>query len=153
MGPVPRRRDGRELLREPPLLRSELDAAGGTIWDHSGAGGSADVDAVAVLQHTGNQAADGPICDLWIDANDRLNVVFEDPDGVSDIVDVTTTVSMIPISFFAILHEFLFVEATDTRVHLLLAQPIAGTGWLADLTVSVADTNGTRSSDQVTIQG
>ncbi len=142
-----------QFVRLVDSVDGELDADGAVVWDNSGTAGSADIDAVAVLNHTGNQTSDRPVVEMWIDGMDRLHVLFEDLDGVEDIVHLRTTVSQIPVNFFALLPEFKILEITDTRLHLWLKHPISGTGWLADLTVSVRDASGQRCSEHVVLQG
>ncbi|MFT5153923.1 MAG: hypothetical protein ACI841_003929, partial [Planctomycetota bacterium] len=69
------------------------DTLGNTIWDNGGAFGSADVDAVAVIQHAGNQHPGAPMVDLFIDSLGFLHCTIADPDGLGDLDWNTLSVS------------------------------------------------------------
>lgn len=162
------------FVRLVDVKDGELDAHGVPIHDNSGPGGSADIDAVAVLNHPANQTPGRPTVELWIDDQDRLQVVFEDPDGLLDIADLRTTANLRrhargghavagaaypkdqehdpAIEFLALLPAFVVAELTDTRLHLVLAAPLTGAGIVADLVVTVTDSSGATCSDMVVIQ-
>jgi hypothetical protein len=129
-----------------------VDAFGMTIWDNGGSASSADVDSVSVLNHTGNQGAGRPTLEMYIDAFDRLNIVFEDPDGLDDIVDVNAAASQVPFSFVSVLHAFFVIELTPTRAHLWMKKAVSGTGWLFTFAMSVTDSTGQVSADMAYLQ-
>lgn len=55
------------------------------IWDNSGATGTADIDAVCVIQHAGSVSVDQPTVELSIDAQGYLVLRIEDPNGAADL--------------------------------------------------------------------
>ena len=128
------------------------DATGVPIWDNGGASGT-DIDAVAVIQHTGNVAPSGPTADLFIDAQGFAHCVLSDPDGVSDL-DLTTlslSLDLQVLDFSQIRRAFELGSATATSIDLVSMQPIAG--WTVEnvLAVSVRDLTGQFSGDQLTL--
>ncbi len=139
------------FVRLVDAVDGELDKKGNTIWDNSGPAGSADIDAVTALNHTGNRDNKRPVVDLRVDGGQDLHVIFEDAQGMADIVEVTATLSFVEIDLMEVLAQFELVEASKSRVHFVLERALAGTGIQADLTVSVCDASGRRSSDQVTL--
>ena len=129
----------------------ETDDAGNVIWDLGGTS-SADIDAVAVLNHTGNQTPGRPTLEMFVDVFGHLNVIFEDPDGLEDIVDINSSVSQIPFGFVSILQGFLVLELTSTRAHLWLKKKLEGSGWLFPIAFSITDSTGLVCGEQFVIQ-
>ncbi len=134
---------------------ADVDSAGTTIWDH-GAGGGADVDAVAVIQHAHNQLPNAPVVDLWVDAGGFLNLVVHDPDGLADVPAASRRASLdlVPMSWAA-MEAALFVPVSDdgfTR-HLRSPAPVDGSGTTGALGVSVRDAAGGFAADQFLLQG
>jgi hypothetical protein len=140
-------------VRLVDVVDGDLDANDDPIWDNSGISGSADVDAVTALNHTENQDPKRPSVDLSVDEAGRLHVVFEDAQGLGDIVSVDATASLMPIDLDAFLSQFAVADLSQTRTHLVTLYAVTSSGVRTDLTVSVRDAKGRVSADQVTIQG
>ncbi|MEM7305537.1 MAG: hypothetical protein AAF682_02645 [Planctomycetota bacterium] len=138
------------FVRLIDVVAGSLDSFGTPIVDS----GPADVDAVAVLNSDVATAADGPVCDLFIDAAGSVNLVLGDPDGffTLDFASLQASINLSPVSFSALLPLFQVTSFTATELHLTSA-PLAGSGVLAALAVSVQDLAGAASGDQVMIQG
>ncbi|MEM9382003.1 MAG: hypothetical protein AAGB93_18755 [Planctomycetota bacterium] len=129
------------------------DSTGVPIWDNGGATSGCDLDAVAVIQHTGNAAPSGPTADLFLDAQGFAHCVLSDPDGVGDL-DLTTlslSLDLQVLDFSQIRRAFRLGSATATTIDLVSDQPIAG--WTVEnvLAVSVRDTTDQFSGDQLTL--
>jgi len=157
----------------------DTDSGGTPIWDNGGPVGAADVDAVAVLNHVGNQTATRPALDLYVDGSGYLHVVLGDPDGLADLdfAGIATTLSLTPTafvpsgqgplvapwkaplasveraSFFALLNAFTVVVASGTELHLRTTAPVVGSGLFGVLTMTARDRRGEQRSDQVVLQG
>lgn len=144
------------------------DSQGHVIWDDSGASGSADYDAVAVIQHAGTITPTQPVVDLFVDASGYLNLSLEDPDGFADLDRTTFHASFdhrvlsVPSrhpSFDAELDygrlRLLLPVSTPTPNGVLLrsAAPIVGSGRTGILSVSIRDRAGQFSADQIVLQG
>jgi hypothetical protein len=147
---------------------SGTDSLGHVIWDCSGATGSADFDAVAVIQHAGSITSTQPSVDLFLDASGYLNLRLEDPDGFEDLDRPTLHASFDHRtlafrsrhpSFGADLDygrlRLLLPVATPTPngVHLRSAAPVVGSGRRGILSVSIRDRAGQFSADRIAIQG
>lgn len=134
---------------------SGLDAFGNTIFDNSGATGTADVDAVAVIHHTGNTTATQPIVDLYLDAQGHLVLRLEDPDGFADLDQTQLRVSynLIPVGITRL--RGLLPQQTTTPNGWLLrsAAPIVGSGRFGVLAVSAKDFAQGAGADQFVLQG
>lgn len=131
-----------------------LDSSGAPIWDNGGAS-SADIDAVAVIQHAAAQSAHAPRCDLELLPNGKLRWTLGDPDGLGDLdfasLHAALNQSALPVT--ALVGPLAFVSVAPDQVVLESIAPIAGTGILALLAISVRDLAGTLSGDQVALQG
>lgn len=130
------------------------DVHGNLIYDNGGATGSADIDAVAVLHAQGSVAPDGPVCDLFVDANGLLHWRLGDPDGISDLdaSSLHASVNLAPVPA-ALLFQAFAVVSFDGNVAELVTGPVTGQGLLAAFAVSVRDhSSGQRSGDQVMVQ-
>jgi hypothetical protein len=131
------------------------DANGALIWDHGGATGSADIDAVAVIQHAATQTGHGPRCDFELLPNGKLRWTLGDPDGLSDLDFATLAASWAlgarPVT--ALLGPLSITSVSATDVVLESVVPIPGTGLKALLSTSVRDLSGALSCDQVALQG
>lgn len=134
---------------------SGLDSFGNVIWDNSGASGSGDFDAVAVLQHTGTITASQPRVDLYFDALGYLNLDLEDPDGFTDLDQAQLKVSynLVPTSITRLRGLLPVQTTTATGIHLRSSTPIAGSGRKGVLAVSAKDFAGQFSADQIALQG
>lgn len=147
---------------------SGTDSDGHVIWDNSGPGGSADYDAVAVIQHTGSIAPTQPVVDFFLDASGYLNLRLEDPDGFGDLDRGTLHASFDHRSLaFRSKHASFDAELDYGRLRLLLpvatptpngvvlrsAAPVVGSGRKGILSVSIRDRAGSFSADQIALQG
>lgn len=132
-----------------------LDSNGVAIWD-VGAPGSADMDAVAVIQHAGNQTPLGPTVDLYLDAAQVLHLVVHDPNGLTDIApaDLRASWDLVAVPFDT-LRATTFVTLLEdaTTLHLVTPTPIPGSGLRGALSVSARDRGGAFAGDQVLLQG
>lgn len=130
----------------------EVDDQGTVIWDN-GAPGSADIDALAVLQHVGNQDPSGPFLDLFVDGSGHLNLVYGDPDGHADIGVPSAAFDLAPLPFADVERAFFETVSDDGFVrHLVSPVPIEGSGWKGVLTLSVRDGHAARAGDSVVLQ-
>lgn len=132
----------------------DADSTGQLIYDNGGLG-SADIDAVAVLHHTGNVSASGPAVSISYDPAGRLQVAISDPNGLGDLDPVSFRASfdVVPVTVANFQAFFPYVAVTSTSVTFTSAAVVQGQGVLGVLAVSVADLTGTRSSSQFFIQG
>lgn len=132
-----------------------LDSAGRVIFDNSGPTGTADIEAVAVLQHTGTLNANQPVVDLFVDAQGHLNLRLEDPNGFLDLDQTELRVSYNTIQTNLSRLRGLVPMQTITQNGIVLRslQPITGSGRFGVLTVSVKDFAGNFSADQIVLQG
>lgn len=134
---------------------ANADANGALIWDHGGATGSADIDAVAVIQHAAAQTGHGPRCDFALLANGKLRWTLGDPDGLFDLDFATLAASwdevLLPVT--ALLGPLAITSVTANEVVLESVVPIPGTGLKALLSTSVRDLSGALSCDQIPLQG
>ncbi|MEM9802485.1 MAG: hypothetical protein AAGA20_19305 [Planctomycetota bacterium] len=131
---------------------AEVDAAGTTIWDSGGDSGS-DIDAVAVINYVGNQSPSGPTVDLFIGPAGFCHCVISDPDGTADLDMTTLSLSLdLQVTGFSQMRRvFEFQSSTATELRLVSQQPIEG--WTVEtvLAVSVKDSTGLFSGDQITL--
>ena len=134
---------------------SGLDSYGHVIWDDSGPTGTADFDAVAVIQHTGTITPTQPVVDLFFDAGGYLNLKLEDPDGFSDLRRSTLHASfdLRPIPLTRLRQLLPVVTITPHGVVLRSSTPFVGSGRTGVLSVSVRDSSGQFSADQIALQG
>ncbi len=134
---------------------SGTDSFGSVIFDNSGATGTADIDAVAVINHTGNVTATQPIVDLSFDALGFLELRLEDPNGFLDLDQTQLRVSynLIPASITRLRGLLPMQTVTPNGLVLRSAAPIQGSGRFGVLAVSVKDFTGQASADQVVLQG
>jgi hypothetical protein len=132
-----------------------VDSFGATIWDHGGATGSADIDAVSVIHFVGDTSASDPIVELSIDAQGHLVLELGDANGIGDLDLSTLAVSMnLQPSSFAQLRPLLkLAQRTATGVVLRSKLPVVGSGLQLALAVSVRDRAGHKSAAQVLLPG
>lgn len=130
-----------------------LDSFGNTIWDHGGATGSADIDAVTAIHYAGGVSAAGPEIDFEIDANGFLVLRIGDPDGLQDLVlsSLAVSIDLQPSSFNTLRQMLVLVQRTPTQATLATATPIVGAGLKMALALSVRDHAGHVSADQILI--
>ena len=131
------------------------DAAGNTVWDNGGPGGSADIDAVAVLNHAGTVDANQPTCDLSIDASGHLVWRLGDPDGFFnlDLATLAASVNLTEFPASLVLSAFQVASFDGRIAELRSLGPVVGSGVIGAFAVSVSDKSGRFSGDQVILQG
>lgn len=129
---------------------AELDDDGDPILDNGGA----DFDAVAVIQHAGNQASDAPRVDLWRDAQGFVHLDISDPDGVGnlDLSRFRVSVNLIEIPFSRLRDFFVLSSATPQGWRLVSPVPVSQLDLAAVLGVTIEDDSGLRSSDQISLR-
>lgn len=122
----------------------DRDSRGVVVRD-AGAG-SADIDAVTVIHHQGNGAANGPRVALDVRADGSFTVRIEDPDGWQDLDPSSLRFSLWGQRLgFGVLVSLTYLQAWDAN-GITLVQPFPlPAGLLARLSVSVKDRAGHRS--------
>lgn len=130
-----------------------VDSRGVTIYDTGGPDGNADIDAVSVIHHTGNQNASGPRIDFTRDAMNFANLEISDPNGLSDLNLGTLQVSVNnePIPFGRLREFFVLTQATSTSLFLRTPLPLTEQNFNAVMSVSVEDQTGLFSADQISL--
>ena len=118
------------------------------------AAGGSDVDAVAVLNSTAATSPAGPTCDLFFDASERLHFVLGDPDGffALDLASLRASFNLSPLPLAPLIPLFQVQGFSGTELHLA-TPPLAGSGVVGALGLSVQDVDGHRSADQAMVQG
>ncbi|MEL6428135.1 MAG: hypothetical protein AAFU73_13590 [Planctomycetota bacterium] len=132
---------------------TETDSVGNLIWDNGGPAGNADIDAVAVIQHQGNQSPTAPKIDLWIDDQGFCRCELSDPNGRGDI-DFANTFLSVDLEvrpFFEMRTFFELASISPTTIELVTRQPVAGGPFESVLAVSGQDFSGQFSGDQITL--
>lgn len=132
----------------------DRDRFGRLIEDVGGTGSSADIDAVRVVNHTGNRSVGAPTVALEIDALGRLVIRARDPDGLQDLDFATFDFS---VSTFAVsLPELLTLTTVQANgpneIVATTTFPVDVPGFLAVFGVSLADRGGRRVADQLALQ-
>lgn len=129
------------------------DSSGSLIWDHGGTAGSADIDGVGVIQHAGEQAADRPRVDLWLDEAGFAHCVLADANGLADLdwSTLSMSVNLAPMPFQRLRDFFTLLSSSATELHLVSPVPIPGSTIRAVLAVSVRDQAGSFSGDQLSL--
>jgi len=123
---------------------TSLDSRGRTILDPSS--GSADVDAVTVIQHRGNQSAHAPLVDLYIPQDGNFTLSIADPDGIDDLDPTSLRMSLFgqPVDPVPILSLMTLHQVSATSFTLVLGGPLPQ-DWLLQIGVSIKDRAGNRS--------
>lgn len=121
-----------------------IDSRGRTILDPSS--GSADVDAVTLLNHSGNIAPRGPEVRIDMPADGNFAISINDPDGLGDLDPASLRMSLYGVSVdpAPILSIMTLRQVTATSVTLELGGPLPP-GMLLQLGVSIKDRAGARS--------
>ena len=113
----------------------------------------ADIDAVAAIQHAGNQAAGVPTCDLWVDAAGFLRLRVGDPDGLTDLDLDSFRVSLklveVPRERLFSFMQLASVSTTDWE--LVSKEPLSNYDVQNLLAVSIRDQSGAFSGDQIAV--
>ena len=115
--------------------------------------GSADIDAVAVIQHTGNQVAGAPTCDLWRDSQGFLHLRIADPDGLADIdfTQLRMSVNLVEVPFNRLRNFMVLQSISPTNWELVSPAPVGNFGFQSLLSLSVRDWAGNFSGDQISL--
>lgn len=134
---------------------SGTDSFGNVIFDNSGATGTADVDAVAVINHLGNVSATRPTVELSFDTLGFLELRLEDPNGFLDIDQSQLRVSynLVPASISRLRGLLPMQRVTPNGLVLRSAAPMQGSGRFGVLAVSAKDFAGQACTDQIVLQG
>lgn len=130
------------------------DAIGAFVYDHGGATGSTDFDAIAVVHDTTTISQQAPICDLRIDFNGFLHLELGDPDGFFNL-DLATLHASYDLQTFPLIQVLPAFALTsfDGKVAHFVTGPIPTSGLLGAFAASCRDKQGRFSGDQVMIQG
>jgi hypothetical protein len=138
------------FVRLVDVLPGETDSFGTPL----GGSGGPDVDAVTVLNSDVSSTASQPVCDLFFDAQERLHFVLGDPDGFFslDFASLRASLNLSPFPLTPLLPIFEVESFSSTEVHLV-TPPLAGSGVVGALGLSVEDVDGQRSADQAMVQG
>ncbi|MEZ5979177.1 MAG: hypothetical protein R3F34_13270 [Planctomycetota bacterium] len=133
-----------------------VDVEGETIWDNGGLTGSADIDAVAVLNDTQIVNPHQPETDLWKDFLGHVHLSFSDPDGLWNLDPVTAAfsynlnyVSIPDLLYFGI---FRIEAITPNGIELKTPFTAQELGYTSVFAASVTDLAGNRSVDQIAVQ-
>lgn len=120
------------------------DSGGRTIQDPSA--GSADVNAVAVIHHTGNVHGTGPTVALTMPASGNFTLSLGDPGGLTDLDPASLRVALDDLQFppIILLQMMTVTQLSNTRVTLQLGANLPA-NMLFHLAVSVRDKAGYRS--------
>lgn len=151
-------------LRDHPLVRAGrvdltaitqvriVDAVDGSDRDtggrvvHDPGAGSADIDAVTVVQHQGNQSARGPHLDLRVPADGNYTLTLSDPDGLDDLDLASWKFALygVQLSPVVLLQLSQIGDLTSTSISFRLGFPLpAGMPWV--MASSIKDKAGHRS--------
>jgi hypothetical protein len=144
-------------LVDAPSDGSTSDTAGTPVWDsrNAAAANSIDVDAVAVIQHTGTISAGQPEVDLWLDGTGHLHLRVEDPDGTADL-DLASFMGSFSFARAGRLRlSRFFDQVTNTPNGFVLSRsaPVTGTGFQGIMSISIRDQAGNFSADRIVLQG
>jgi hypothetical protein len=135
----------------------DVDSFGVPIEDNGGASG-ADIDAVAVIQHVGNQRPTAPGVDLFQDSQGFLHCVVRDVNGLQDLdlASLRMSLDLVELPFFHMRRYFRMQSNSLTELHLISLVPVPGApaGAIPKgvLAVSVRDLAGDLSGDQIALQ-
>jgi hypothetical protein len=147
---------GDVLLSDVHFVRLVDCAAGSTdaFGTPLAAAGGADIDAVAVINSDVNARANEPTCELFLDAQNRVNLVLGDPNGVFDIdfstLHASWNLSALPLD--VLIQTFQVVSFAPNEI-VLRSPSLNGSGILAAFAVALKDFGGQPSADQLMLQG
>ena len=138
-------------IREVRLVdaRSGIDTDSNGVFIRDPGSGSADVDAVTVLQHRDNQSASGPVVELVIPADGRFELTITDPDGLGDLASLRVALWGVELPFVELLPGLAITSLTPTSIALQLPVPLPPSLLLV-MSATVTDTTGVRSSASAT---
>jgi hypothetical protein len=142
-------------LTDVPTDGSTTDTNGANVYDSrndAGAFNSADVDAIAVIQHTGTVSVNQPTIDLFIDGAGHLNLMMVDPDDNLDITTFRGSFKLLRANRFRLAN--LFTDTTDVPGGRIwrTSFPVAG-NLMGSLAISISDMDGNFTADQIFLQG
>jgi hypothetical protein len=134
----------------------DSDSQGTLIWDN-GEPGSADIDALALIQHRMNQTIDAPLVDFFMDDLGHLHLLVHDAQGLASLESRSPSASInaSSVSFATVRSNYLsttLLEDSHT-LHLRTPLPVSGSGMTGVLAVSARDGEGHFSADQASLQG
>lgn len=141
-------------LIDAPSGGLSTDTSGTPVWDSReavGAANSADIDAIAVIQHTGTVNANQPEIDLFLDNDGHLNLMMVDPNDDLDIMSFRGSFKLLKANRFRLAN--LFTDITDIpngRVWRT-AFPVDGV-LMGSLAISISDVEGNFTADQIFLQ-
>jgi len=119
-----------------------------------GAAGGADFDAIAVINSDVTSVAGQPTCDLFLDAQNRVNLVLGDPNGLFDIdfstLHASWNLAALPLD--VLIQSFSVVSFSPNEV-VLRSPSLNGSGIVAAFAVALKDFSGKASVDQAMLQG
>lgn len=119
-----------------------------------GASGGADFDAVAVINSNVTSDASQPKCELFLDAQNRVNLVLGDPNGLFDIdfstLHASWNLGALPLD--VLIQSFSVVSFTPNEL-VLRSPSLNGSGIVAAFAVALKDFAGQASADQAMLQG
>lgn len=123
----------------------DRDQAGRLIRD-TGAGGSADIDAITAIHHQQDPPGRGPVVQLAIAADGRFTLDIDDPDGWQDLApgSLRASVQGLPFDAASVLAGCQVLRADATGFTLVHPVPLP-TALRYRLAVSVRDRAGHRS--------
>jgi len=124
----------------------DKDSRGVTIFDPGL--GSADIDGISVIHHTGNIDPTGPTVDVVIPKDGAFEISVDDPDGWQDLDPATLHAALWgnPLLFADLLPLMTVTRFNATGFTLKLAGALPQ-GLLLRVSVSVKDRAGNRSGD------
>ncbi|QDU86421.1 hypothetical protein Pla163_35720 [Planctomycetes bacterium Pla163] len=131
----------------------DVDSNGDTIWDSGGSSGSADIDAVSVINYRGLVDSQQPTVDLHVDAQDRPLLSISDPDGLLDLDPNTLLISinLVPLSWIELLQlGVLTLESATPESVVLRVNGSLGHSYV--LAASIEDLDGHFSTDQLMVK-
>ncbi len=134
----------REVRLVDAVTGVDLDARGAPIRDPGA--GSADIDAVTVIQHASNQSPHAPRVALDVPANGDFTVTISDPDGIQDLDPASWHVALfgLQLSPTDLVLATTLTQATPTSFTLRLGAPLPP-GFPFQLSVSIQDHAGHHS--------
>ncbi|MHC5063629.1 MAG: hypothetical protein ACYTG5_06610 [Planctomycetota bacterium] len=122
----------------------DQDSRGRIIQDPSS--GSADIDALTVLHHSGNESGDGPLVELRIPSDGAFELIIEDPNGLLDLDLASLRAALFgqPIDPLALIAASYISEISPTRVGFKFLYSLPA-GVRYQLAFSIKDRQGQRS--------
>lgn len=138
-----------------PGYQVGTDSFGHIIYDNSGPTGSADIDAVAVINFVGNVTASQPDVELSFDAQGFLTLTLTDPQGFADLDRTTFAASfdLAPLTLDRLRRILPVTTRIQNGIQMRSLAPVLGSGLRGVLSVSIRDMSGQFSGQQLFLQG